>query len=82
MDKRANTRKRIKKSGTPAPSRDTSRNSAVNISSTGVTNEERYQLIAKAAYLRAEQRGFRPGSELDDWLAAESEIDSLLTDRR
>ncbi len=28
-----------------------------------------------AAYLRAEQRGFVPGHELEDWLAAEAEID-------
>jgi hypothetical protein len=27
--------------------------------------------IAKAAYFLAQQRGFVPGHELDDWLAAE-----------
>lgn len=31
-------------------------------------------LIAEAAYFRAEQRGFVPGNELDDWLDAEAEI--------
>jgi len=31
--------------------------------------------IAEAAYWRAERRGFTPGSELDDWLSAEKEID-------
>jgi len=30
--------------------------------------------IAERAYLRAEQRGFVAGYELDDWLAAEAEI--------
>jgi hypothetical protein len=30
--------------------------------------------IADAAYFRAEKRGFEAGHELDDWLAAESEI--------
>ena len=30
--------------------------------------------IAEAAYYRAESRGFQPGSEAQDWLAAESEI--------
>ncbi|MCU0735001.1 MAG: DUF2934 domain-containing protein [Methylotetracoccus sp.] len=30
--------------------------------------------IALAAYSRAEKRGFAPGYELSDWLAAESEI--------
>jgi hypothetical protein len=38
-------------------------------------DEERRTLIALAAYFRAERRGFTPGQELDDWLAAESEID-------
>lgn len=32
--------------------------------------------IAKAAYLLAEARGFRPGRELDDWLIAERELKS------
>jgi hypothetical protein len=29
--------------------------------------------IAEIAYLKAESRGFTPGYELDDWLAAEQE---------
>jgi hypothetical protein len=37
-------------------------------------DEERQRLIREAAYRRAEQRGFAPGEELDDWLAAEREI--------
>lgn len=35
-------------------------------------------MIAEAAYLRAERRGFSPGYEIEDWLAAEKEIDALL----
>ncbi len=31
-------------------------------------------LIAEAAYYRAERRGFAPGQEVEDWLAAEQEI--------
>jgi hypothetical protein len=30
--------------------------------------------IAEAAYYRAESRGFQPGYETEDWLAAEAEI--------
>jgi hypothetical protein len=30
--------------------------------------------IEKSAYYRAEQRGFAPGFELEDWIAAESEV--------
>lgn len=37
---------------------------------------DRQAMIAEAAYLRAERRSFCPGHELDDWLAAEQEIDS------
>ncbi len=33
--------------------------------------------IAKAAYFRAQKRGFAPGHELEDWLAAEHEAYSL-----
>jgi hypothetical protein len=40
--------------------------------------EQRRALIAEAAYYRAEQRGFEPGRELEDWCAAESDIDSVL----
>jgi Protein of unknown function (DUF2934) len=30
--------------------------------------------IAREAYFRAERRGFAPGYELDDWLAAEAAV--------
>ena len=40
--------------------------------------EHRAALIARAAYFRAEQRGFAPGHELEDWLAAEAEVDAEL----
>jgi hypothetical protein len=43
-----------------------------------VTAEARRALIAESAYLRAEQRGFAPGHETEDWLAAEVEVDALL----
>jgi hypothetical protein len=36
-------------------------------------------MVAEAAYLRAERRGFQPGFETEDWLAAESEVDALLS---
>ena len=43
-----------------------------------VAPEVRRAMIAERAYLRAEKRGFTPGRETEDWLAAEVEIDSLL----
>lgn len=36
---------------------------------------DREARIRMAAYLRAERRGFAPGCEWDDWLAAEAEVD-------
>jgi hypothetical protein len=33
-----------------------------------------YARIRMVAYLRAERRGFAPGREIDDWLAAEAEV--------
>lgn len=43
-----------------------------------VSAEGRREMIAQAAYLRAERRGFAPGHEAEDWLAAEQEVDALL----
>jgi hypothetical protein len=39
-------------------------------------DDDRERRTALAAYLRAEGRGFVPGAELEDWLAAESEDDA------
>ena len=44
-----------------------------------VTPEERWRMVAEAAYLRAEKRGFSGGNPTDDWLAAEAEIDKILS---
>ena len=41
--------------------------------------DARHELIARAAYFRAKRRGFVPGRELEDWLAAEAEIDTGIT---
>ena len=42
-----------------------------------VDPEVRRLMIAEAAYYCAEQRGFEPGHELEDWLEAEARIDLL-----
>ena len=44
-----------------------------------ITDEQRLGMIAEAAYFKAEQRGFQGGDPAEDWLAAESEIDALLS---
>jgi hypothetical protein len=38
-------------------------------------DDSRRRRIEQAAYRRAESRGFEPGHEMEDWLAAEREID-------
>jgi hypothetical protein len=43
-----------------------------------VSTDDRRAMVAEAAYLRAERRGFTPGHETEDWLAAEIEVDALL----
>ena len=48
---------------------------------TDVPASLRHDMIERAAYLRAEQRGFAPGFEVDDWLAAEADVDSIIRER-
>lgn len=42
-------------------------------------NIDRNLMIAEAAYYRAEQRGFTPEQETEDWLEAEKQIEEMLT---
>ena len=36
------------------------------------------KMIQEAAYFIAQQRNFSPGNEIEDWLAAESQVNKLL----
>ena len=47
-----------------------------------VSADTRRAMIAEAAYLRAERRGFVAGHEEEDWLAAEKEVDALLSEEQ
>jgi hypothetical protein len=40
---------------------------------------QREVMIREAAYFRAERRAFASGGEIEDWFAAEREIDDALT---
>jgi Protein of unknown function (DUF2934) len=66
----------------PAPRRRTARLKGAAASgvspAVSVSESARRMMIAQAAYLRAERRGFAPGGETEDWLAAEAEVDALL----
>jgi hypothetical protein len=39
-----------------------------------IASDDIRRQIAEAAYLRAKERGFEPGHELEDWIEAESEV--------
>jgi len=46
---------------------------------TTIGAQDRYVMIAEAAYYRAEKRQFAPGDPLQDWLEAEAEVDQILS---
>jgi hypothetical protein len=46
------------------------------------SESERRSMIERVAYLRAEQRHFAVGHELEDWLAAEAEVNKRLAQAR
>jgi hypothetical protein len=60
---------RVRKTAAKAPAR------------VSISEDVRRGMIAEGAYLRAERRGFAPGHEDEDWLAAEAEVDALLKAR-
>ena len=43
-----------------------------------ISNEARYNMIAEADYYRAQKRGFQNGDPVEDWLAAEAEVDEQI----
>lgn len=43
-----------------------------------VSHEERWRMVAEAAYYIAQRRGFVGGDALADWVAAEAEVDAKL----
>ena len=45
----------------------------------GVTSEQRHQMIAEAAYRRAQKRSFVGGNPENDWHEAEAEIGQLFS---
>ena len=60
-----------------APRKATVRKSAgarSRVAAAAPSAAEREELVRTAAYFRAERRGFAPGYEWEDWLAAEAEV--------
>ena len=71
---------RAENGGLPAsaPGTGTRRIRSISVSVTSRYHEDRHASIALAAYFRSESRGFAPGHEVEDWLAAEEEVDQRL----
>ena len=67
----APARKRAPRKRATAPAKDLAAPAFVD-------PQQRAALIARAAYFRAQDRGFAPGHELEDWLAAEAQVDADL----
>ncbi|MGI9234146.1 MAG: DUF2934 domain-containing protein, partial [Woeseiaceae bacterium] len=44
-----------------------------------VSPELRHEMIAEAAYYRAEKRSFQSGDPVADWLSCEKEVDASLS---
>ena len=40
--------------------------------------DQKHQMVSEAAYYIAEKRGFTNGDPVDDWIEAETQIESLL----
>ena len=74
--KTAATKKTAKKAAAGKKSKSSKITKTVEI-----TAEERWRMIAVAAYHKAERQGFASGQEMDNWLEAEREVDRLLGGR-
>lgn len=69
------TKKKVAKKKTVSKKASSKTNEPTDLN---LSPEERWRMIAIAAYHRAEKRGFAGGHELEDWTEAEREIDKLL----
>lgn len=69
--KKASAEEQDHAAGSPSITRAT-------LSQLAFESSARYAMIEQLAYQYAESRGFTPGHELDDWLAAEAAIDARL----
>ena len=63
----------------PVEARPDSKKAALEKSQINTASRKsRLAMITEAAYYRAEKRGFQSGNPVEDWLAAEKEIDEKL----
>jgi hypothetical protein len=55
---------------------ESERTDGATAATSSIDPEVRRQMVAAEAYFRAERRGFAAGQEVEDWIAAESVVDS------
>jgi len=67
-----------KRAAKPRATSTTARKRTLSVADVSISDDERERMIREAAYFRAERRGFAPGDEMSDWLAAESEVLELI----
>jgi Protein of unknown function (DUF2934) len=72
----------MRKSGVSTPNDATKSNSILNSSATSVTPEMRRLMVAEAAYYIPANHGFESGHEVEDWLLAEKQIETVLATPR
>ena len=67
-------KKASSKPAAPAPQKTPTSPTYNSNARADVSPDELRRLISEAAYYRAKQRGFAPGHEVEDWIAAEAEV--------
>lgn len=80
VQKKAATKKKVtaKKAVKKKVVSKSNRSTLADIPSISISPQDRWKMIAIAAYHKAEARGFAPGGEVQDWLEAETEVDILI----
>ena len=66
------------KTATAEPKAPSAKKPSAKKTTAAVSPQQRYHMISTAAYYLAERRGFAGGYEMQDWIAAELEIDAVL----
>lgn len=65
----------------PAPKKNTGAKPSAGSKKVAVTPDQRYRMIAEAAYFIAEHRSFS-GNPAQDWVEAEIEVDRMLNRKK
>jgi DUF2934 family protein len=80
MPRKTPTRAAKPKDSAAAAAEAASASPVSQAASAPVDAERRRNMIATAAYYIAERRGFAPGHELADWVAAEAAVAAVLAE--